>query len=86
MLDIQILMIELFRIPLFAVLGPFGGDGTVEAIFISLIWLISIPIGGYVAEQKSRSMIEGILLGCLGPFGVLIEYCLPTLPAPPWDE
>jgi hypothetical protein len=34
--------------------------------------------GGYVAIQKRRDMLEGMLFGLLlGPFGVVTEACLP---------
>ena len=37
--------------------------------------------GGYVATQKRREVIEGILFGLfLGPFGVIAAACLPDSP------
>ena len=41
-------------------------------------WFIWIPVGGYVASQKGRSVTEGVLLGLLGPFGAIVEALLPT--------
>jgi hypothetical protein len=36
--------------------------------------------GSWVARQKQRRELEGLILGALfGPFGVLIEALLPTL-------
>ena len=39
--------------------------------------------GGYVATQKRREVIEGILFGLfLGPFGVIAAACMPDEPEP----
>jgi hypothetical protein len=41
-------------------------------------------VGDYIAEQKGRRRGEGIFFGLLlGPFGWLLEACLPTLEIPP---
>lgn len=61
-------------------LGLIAGMGWTEAILVSVFYFIWIPLGGYVAQQKRRNMTEGVLLGLLGPFGVLIEALLPTNP------
>jgi hypothetical protein len=40
--------------------------------------------GAYVADQKGRSRLEGMLFGfVLGPFGVIAEGTLPTLKPKP---
>lgn len=54
------------------------GIGWTEFFLIALFQLVWILLGGYVAQQKRRNMKEGVLLGLLGPFGVLIEALLPT--------
>ncbi|RLS37212.1 MAG: hypothetical protein DWH81_11455 [Planctomycetota bacterium] len=54
------------------------GINPFEAVLILLLYGVWIVIGGYVAQQKRRSVKEGALLGCLGPVGVLIEALLPT--------
>lgn len=58
------------------------GIGFGEFVVLSLIWAVWPFVGQYVASQKRRSRIEGALLGILGPFGVIIEALLPTLPDP----
>jgi len=46
------------------------------------MWLIFIGVTGWVASQKNRSTVEGVMLGLfLGIFGLIIELCLPTKPA-----
>ena len=65
----------------------FGVDQQIDkTLYVLLIfafgWLIWIPVGAYVARQKRRKMIEGIILGCLGPIGCLLEALLPTLSEP----
>lgn len=36
-------------------------------------------VGAFIAHQKCRSVVEGIVLGlCLGPLGWIIEALLPT--------
>jgi hypothetical protein len=48
---------------------------------IAMIWLVMGALGAFVALQKGRSPIEGLLMGFLfGPFGVLITALLPTMP------
>ncbi len=56
------------------------GKTAVMVLAVLLGWLIWIPVGAYVARQKRRSMMEGTLLGCLGPVGALIAALLPTQP------
>jgi hypothetical protein len=51
--------------------------------YVLLAWLV-ISIfglaGGYVAHQKHRPMTEGVILALFfGPFGLIVEACLPTL-------
>lgn len=65
--------------PLLAMLP---GVGWAEALFLISVYAIWIPLGGYVAKQKRRNVTEGVLLGFLGPFGVLIEALLPNNSAP----
>ena len=52
-----------------------------ELFLVFIFWSIWPLIGGYVATQKRRSIVEGILLGLLGPLGVIIEALLPTISA-----
>lgn len=70
-----------------------GGDGQVVDdegfdvegfIFLCLVgWIVFAGFGAWIAAQKNREQGEGMALGCLfGPFGVLIEALLPTLPSP----
>jgi hypothetical protein len=48
---------------------------------IAMIWLVMGALGAFVALQKGRSPIEGLMMGFLfGPFGVLITALLPTMP------
>ena len=61
-------------------IGLFG-MGVFEAILVAAFWSVWLAVGGYVAKQKRRNIKEGILLGCLGPIGCLIEALLPTNPA-----
>ena len=61
----------------------FGIDRTIEGtvfriLFCCFGWLIWIPVGAYVASQKRRSRVEGMLMGILGPLGVIVEALLPT--------
>ena len=46
---------------------------------VVIAWLICVGIGAYIANQKGRSMAEGLVLGLLlGFIGVLIEALLPA--------
>ncbi len=61
----------------------FGIDRAIGFMLLKLLalvfgWFIWIPVGGYVASQKGRSVVEGTLLGCLGPFGAIVEALSPT--------
>jgi hypothetical protein len=50
--------------------------------FVALV--VSMGLGIYIAQEKGRSAGEGALFGfLLGPLGVLIEACMPTLEIPP---
>jgi len=49
-------------------------------IFAAIAHVMSVIAGGYVATEKNRSVSEGFFFGLfLGPIGVLIVACLPTL-------
>ncbi len=51
---------------------------TLLAVF--LVWVASVIAGGYVAAQKHRPVVEGVLFGVLfGPIGMLTMASLPTL-------
>lgn len=46
-----------------------------------IIWLGFIVLTVYIADQKNRPLLEGILLGFfLGGIGTIIELVLPTKP------
>jgi hypothetical protein len=46
------------------------------------IWIAMGVLGAWVAMQKNRSPVEGLMLGILfGPFGVLIIALLPNTPS-----
>ena len=48
---------------------------------IAMIWFVMGALGAFVALQKGRSPIEGLMMGFLfGPFGLLITALLPTTP------
>ena len=64
-------------------MDPFGIDRAIDGMvlrtFLLLFgWFIWIPVGAYVASQKGRSIVEGTILGLLGPFGAIVEALLPT--------
>jgi hypothetical protein len=51
-------------------------------LIIIVLWVVMSAFGFWVASQKNRNPVEGLLLGLLfGPFGVLIEALLPTNPS-----
>lgn len=55
-------------------------DQSVFILFVVILWVIFALFGAYVASQKNRAGMEGLILGFLfGPLGVLIEALLPTL-------
>ena len=52
------------------------------------LWIVSMIVaavisggwGGYVSKCKNREPVEGIAMGLtMGPFGVIVAACLPTL-------
>jgi hypothetical protein len=46
----------------------------------AIYFIACAGFGAYVADQKGRSRLEGMLFGfVLGPFGVVAEGTLPTL-------
>ena len=51
-----------------------------ELIMLAIIYVAACAYGGiYVAEQKNRSLCEGLIFGVLlGPVGMLVVACLPT--------
>jgi hypothetical protein len=45
---------------------------------LAIWWIAAIIAGGYVAGQKKRHVVEGLIFGVFfGPLGVLIVACLP---------
>lgn len=47
-------------------------------LYVTALWIAFPALGFYVAKQKGRSIVEGIILGVLfGPLGVLVEALLP---------
>ena len=52
--------------------------GFVEFVIVVLAWSIWPMVGVYVSRDKRRPLVEGVLLGLLGPIGVVIELLLPT--------
>ena|GEM_PF-4345900 len=64
------------------IMDTFGIDRAIGHLigylFLFLVWFVWVPVGAYVASQKRRSVVEGTLLGFLGPFGVIVEALLPT--------
>jgi hypothetical protein len=48
-----------------------------------LFWSGCAAAGAYIAAQKRRPTIEGVLFGFLfGPVGMIVESLLPTRPEP----
>jgi len=46
-----------------------------------ILWVFFIGLTIYIADQKNRPILEGILLGLfLGFIGTIIELALPTKP------
>lgn len=44
-----------------------------------VFWAICGLLAGWIASQKKRSFIEGLVLGSLfGPLGCIVEGCLPN--------
>jgi hypothetical protein len=47
--------------------------------FHVVLWIVSACLGAWIASQKGRSGVEGLILGFLfGPMGVIVEAVLPT--------
>lgn len=54
-------------------------DQGMLVLFFVILWCIFGLFGAYVAAQKNRAGMEGLILGFLfGPLGVLIVALLPT--------
>jgi len=54
-------------------------DNSVLILAFVILWCIFGLFGAYVAAQKNRAGMGGLILGFLfGPLGVLIEALLPT--------
>jgi hypothetical protein len=55
-------------------------DSAVAFTAMTIYFALCSCLGVYVASQKGRPLVEGVVFGMLlGPFGVLIIACLPTL-------
>ena len=56
-------------------------------VVVALVSLVSGGLGGYVAAQKGRPLIEGVIFGLLiGPFGVIAVAGLPTIESKPIER
>jgi hypothetical protein len=58
--------------------------GLVALLVLVLVLLLLAVLGGWVAAQRDRSIVEGLILGLLyGPLGVIVEALLPLGSRPP---
>jgi hypothetical protein len=46
--------------------------------FLYLTWSTLVWASAYLAVKKGRELVEGAVLGALGPLGFIIEVLLPS--------